>query len=127
MPVEKYPRADKFLWSVRIFKTRSLSGEACSMGRVKINGVAVKPSRQIKLNEVIEIKKPPVVYTYKVTGLPGSRVSASLVPDFIMDLTSPDEILKLKNQDTFFMTRDPRTGRPTKKERRLIDKLEEDF
>ena len=125
MPVVKFPRADKFLWSVRIFKTRSLAGEACSKGKVTINGISVKPSRQIKLNEIIEVKKPPVVFTYKVTGLPGSRVSAKFVPEFIIDITPPDELEKLKNSGSFFIKRDSRTGRPTKKERRLRDKLED--
>ena len=123
MPVEKFPRADKFLWSVRIFKTRTLAGEACSKGKVTIQGVAVKPSRAIKMNDIIEVRKPPVTYTYQVTGLPGSRVSARLVTDFISDLTPPEELVKLKTLDSFFVRRDPRTGRPTKRERREIDKI----
>ena len=125
MPEGKTPRADKFLWSVRIFKTRSLAGEACSKGRVLINGIPVKPSRNIKPDEIIEVRKPPVVYSYKVLAVPSGRMSAKLVPEYIMNLTPPEELKKLELTDSFFVRRDPRTGRPTKKERRLIDKLGE--
>ena len=125
MPEGKTPRADKFLWSVRLYKTRSLAGEACSKGRVLINGIPVKPSRNIKPDEIIEVRKPPVVYSYKVLAVPSGRMSAKLVPEYIMNLTPPEELKKLELTDSFFVRRDPRKGRPTKKERRLIDKLGE--
>jgi ribosome-associated heat shock protein Hsp15 len=121
-----HPRIDKYLWSVRIFKTRSMATDACKKGRVKIDGQTVKPSRILKTGEEIEIRKPPVSYTYKVTGFPKSRVSAKLVPDFTKNLTPPEELEKLKMQDDFFIRRDKGTGRPTKKERRIIDKLKKD-
>ena len=116
-------RIDKFLWSVRIFKTRSLATDACKKGRVLIDGQPVKASRLVKANEEIKIKKPPVVYTYKVIAFPKSRVGAKLVPEYITDLTSEEELLKLQKTDSFFIKRDKGTGRPTKKERRLLDKM----
>jgi len=116
-------RADKFLWAVRVFKTRSLSAEACKKGKVLIDGFEVKPSRAIRSGDEITVKKPPVNYTYKVTGLPKSRVSAKLVHNYIQDLTPEQELQKLQMMDPFFIKRDRGTGRPTKKERRQIDKL----
>jgi ribosome-associated heat shock protein Hsp15 len=123
MPEEKFPRADKFLWSVRLFKTRSIAGEACTKGRVWINGIQIKPSRLIKPDDTLEVNKPPVLYTYKVNALPAGRVSAKLVSEFVIDITSPEELKKLDYKDNFFIKRDQGRGRPTKKERRLIDKL----
>ncbi len=117
------PRIDKYLWCIRLYKTRSMATEACKKGRVLINGQAVKPSRIVKAGEEIDIKKPPVVYTYKVLGFPKNRLSAKLVPDYASDLTTKEELSKLKLQDDFFIKRDRGTGRPTKKERRIIDKL----
>ena len=79
----------------------------------------------MKIGEKIEINKPPVLYAYQITGLPKSRVSAKLVAGYLEDLTSPDELDKLKTKDMFFVKRDRGTGRPTKKERRLIDKVQD--
>lgn len=87
----------------------------------------VKPSRIIKTGEKIILYKPPVSYSYKVIAIPKSRVSAKLVKDFIEDKTSPEELNKLQLQDNFFIKRDRGAGRPTKKERRIIDKLNKDF
>jgi len=119
------PRIDKYLWSVRVFKTRSMATEACKKGRVKIDGQQVKPSRTVKQGEEIEVKKPPVLYTYKVLEFPKNRVAAKLVPAYSEDLTSEEEMGKLKMQDDFFVKRDKGMGRPTKKERRIIDKLKD--
>jgi len=116
-------RADKFLWTVRIFKTRGLSTDACKKGRVMIDGHPIKPARNIKNGDVIEIKKPPVIYTYKVLNQPKNRIPARLVSEFIADLTSPEELARLEMRDTFFIRREKGKGRPTKKERRLIDKI----
>ena len=121
MTEEKFPRADKFLWSVRLYKTRSLSGEACSKGKVTMNGSPVKPSRPVKENDILEIKKPPVTYTYKVIALPKNRIPAKQVSDYIVNLTTPEELKKLEKMDSFFIRRDRGSGRPTKKERRLLD------
>ena len=123
MAEEKFPRADKFLWSVRLYKTRSLSGEACSKGKVTMNGSPVKPSRPVKENDILEIKKTPVTYTYKVTALPKNRISAKQVSDYIVNLTTPEELKKLEKMDSFFIRRDSGSGRPTKKERRLLDNI----
>jgi ribosome-associated heat shock protein Hsp15 len=118
-----HSRIDKFLWFVRIFKTRTLAIEACKKGRVIINGVPVKPSRIIKLGENIDVKKPPVVYSYIAKDFPKSRISPKLVENYIDDVTSPEELKKLEMQESFFIKRDRGMGRPTKKERRDIDKI----
>jgi ribosome-associated heat shock protein Hsp15 len=126
---EKNPvRIDKFLWSVRIFKTRSIASDECRKGRISINNMQVKPSRIITKNEIILVKKPPVVFTYKVIEPIENRVGAKLVELFVEDLTPEDERAKLEiRQSVTVGYRDKGTGRPTKKERRLIDKLNEDF
>lgn len=123
---DNQPRIDKFLWFVRIFKTRSLATEACKKGRIIINNTAVKPSRIVKIGEIINVKRLPVVYTYSVKGFPKSRISPKLVEIFIEDMTSPDELKKLEMQDPFFIKRDKGIGRPTKKERRDIEKIKGD-
>jgi ribosome-associated heat shock protein Hsp15 len=120
--LEKH-RIDKFLWAVRVFKTRSLATEACKKGRIIIEGIQVKPSRVVKVGDVILVRKLPVIYTYRVTSLPDSRVSAQRVPGFISDMTSAEEIGKLKVSDTVFYTREKGSGRPTKKERRKLDRI----
>jgi ribosome-associated heat shock protein Hsp15 len=121
-------RIDKFLWSVRIYKTRSIAADECRKGRILIDKVQVKPSRIIQQKEIIVVKKLPVVYTYKIIEPIEKRVSAKLVEKYIEDLTTEDEKLKINlKQATGVVYRDKGTGRPTKKERRLIDKLKEDF
>ena len=125
MKEDKAPRVDKFLWTVRLFKTRTLAMEACKKGRVFISGMPVKPSRIVKVGEKIEISKSPVLFSYHIKDLPKSRISAKLVSGYIEDLTSPEELNKLHNKDVFFVKRDRGTGRPTKKERRLIDKVQD--
>lgn len=119
-------RIDKFLWSVRLFKTRTLAAEACEKHRVLVNDREVKPSRGIKEGDLLTVKKLPVVYTYKVIKLIDKRQSASLVPDYITDLTPPDELDKAAiTRMTAYVQRDRGTGRPTKKDRRDIDRLYE--
>jgi ribosome-associated heat shock protein Hsp15 len=119
----KETRIDKFLWSVRIFKTRSLSAEYCKKGKILIEGQPVKASRTVNPGDTIEVNKPPVIYSYQIIDIPKSRISAKLVNDFIRDTTPEEELQKLKLQDTFFIKRDKGSGRPTKKDRRIIDKL----
>jgi len=116
-------RADKYLWCVRIFKTRSQAMDACKKGHVLINSIAVKPSRNIRRGEIINIKRPPVIYSYIVKDFPKNRVPHKLVVNYIDDVTSPKELKKLEIKETFFIKREKGTGRPTKKERRNIDKL----
>jgi ribosome-associated heat shock protein Hsp15 len=119
-------RIDKWLWSVRIFKTRSQASEACRKGRIIINGIQVKPSRDIKAGEIVLIRKPPAVYTYRVKSLVQKRLSAPLARECYEDLTSVEELNKLKINETLFFKRDRGAGRPTKKERRILDKLRGD-
>jgi len=117
-------RIDKWLWAVRIFKSRSLASDACKTGKVEIADQVVKPSRSISIDEIITVKKPPYTFHYRVKGLIAKRVSAKLAVEHVEDLTSPDEILNVKTiQESAFFTRDRGTGRPTKKERRLIDRF----
>ena len=120
----KEVRIDKWLWSVRIFKTRNQATEACKKGKVLINDNPVKPSRIIKINEVVKVKKLPVIYSYKVIGLLSKRVSAKLSIEYVKDITPDEELLKLQMiDDSGFFISDKGTGRPTKKERRTIDKI----
>ncbi|OFX84340.1 MAG: heat-shock protein Hsp15 [Bacteroidetes bacterium GWF2_33_16] len=117
-------RIDKWLWAVRIFKTRSQASEACRKGRIIINDVQVKPSRVIKVGEIVIVRKPPVNHQFKIIGLLENRQSAKLVVNYVEDLTSDEEkaIIEIKNHIGFEI-RDRGIGRPTKKERRLIDEL----
>jgi len=126
MLIDKQIRVDKWLWAVRIFKTRNQATEACKKGRILIREQPVKPSRVLRINNIIQVKRPPVVYSYKVTGLLAKRLSARLVKDYIEDVTPEQELEKLKVRETFFISRDRGSGRPTKKERRIMDKLREE-
>jgi ribosome-associated heat shock protein Hsp15 len=115
-------RIDKWLWAVRVFKTRSLASDACRAGKVKIKEQTVKPSRTVVINDIISVCLPPITRTIKVLALLQNRVSAKLVSSFMEDLTSPEEYKKLELlKDHRFMQRDGGSGRPTKKERRYID------
>jgi ribosome-associated heat shock protein Hsp15 len=116
-------RIDKWLWAIRIYKTRSQASEACKMGRILISGMEVKPSREIRIGDVLFIRKLPVIYTLRVIALVENRLPASRVREFAEDLTSVEELEKLKIKDTAFFKRDRGTGRPTKKERRLLDDI----
>jgi ribosome-associated heat shock protein Hsp15 len=128
MTESKTTRIDKYLWSIRIFKTRSLASEACRKGKIIINDIQVKPSRMISENEIIVVKKPPVTFKFRVIEPIENRVSAKIVSQFAEDLTSDEEKAKLDLKQTVVSGyRDKGTGRPTKKERRLIDRLQDDF
>ncbi len=121
-------RIDKFLWSVRIYKTRSIASDECRKGRIIINDIQVKPSRTVLKNEIITVKKPPVIYSYRIIEPIENRVSAKLVENFIEDLTTDEEKVKLDIRQTVgTIFRDKGTGRPTKKERRLIDRIKDDM
>lgn len=122
-------RIDKWLWAVRLFKTRTLAVEACKKGRVMISGTNIKPSRMIKVNDVIQIKKPPITYSFKVLDLSEKRMGAKLVPEFMEDVTPQSEydILEL-SKVSGFIDRDRGAGRPTKKDRRdLVDFIDDSF
>jgi ribosome-associated heat shock protein Hsp15 len=128
MTDNKTIRIDKFLWSVRIYKTRSIASDECRKGRIIINDIQVKPSRTVLKNEIITVKKPPVIYSYRIIEPIGNRVSAKLVENFIEDLTTDEEKVKLDiRQSVGTIFRDKGTGRPTKKERRLIDRIKDDL
>jgi ribosome-associated heat shock protein Hsp15 len=117
-------RIDKWMWAVRIFKTRSMAAEACKKGKVIIDGVTIKPSRDVKLNEKIDIRVPPIIRSYRVKAISGRRMSAKLAVDFVEDITAQDQLDLLNATKTHgFEKRQRGTGRPTKLERRLIDKL----
>ncbi|NMB05097.1 MAG: RNA-binding S4 domain-containing protein [Bacteroidales bacterium] len=121
-------RIDKWLWAVRIFKTRTAASEACKKGRVLIGGTAVKPSRNIRVGEVIKVRKPPVTYSFKVLGLAEKRMGARLVSEYMENVTPPEqyELLEL-NRISGFVDRQRGTGRPTKKERRDLDQFADDI
>ena len=119
-------RIDKYLWAVRIYKTRTLSTEACKKGRVSVDDMPAKPSRTVMAGDVIQVKKMPVVYSFRVIDPIEKRVGAKIVENFVENVTPEDELHKLDLQDDFFIKRDRGTGRPTKKERRLLDDLRDD-
>jgi len=112
-------RIDKWLWATRVFKSRTIAVEACKKGRISIKGVTIKPSRMIKVGDVIDVRKPPITYSFKVVGLIDRRVGAKLVPDYLENVTSQQqyEILEL-SRISGFVDRARGTGRPTKKDRR---------
>ena len=121
-------RIDKWLWAVRIFKTRTLASEACARGKVKIDGTAVKASRNIKKNDIVQVRKGVVKYLYKVRKNAEKRMGAKLVPDFLEDITTEEELAKLKSaQKQPIQSREKGQGRPTKRERRMMDKLKQKF
>lgn len=121
-------RIDKWLWAVRIFKTRALASEACAGGKIKIDGTAVKASRNIKASDIIQIRKGVIKYIYRVKKTAEKRMGAKLVPDFLEDVTPKEELAKLKSaQKQPIQTREKGLGRPTKRERRNMDKFREKF
>lgn len=115
-------RIDKWLWAARIFKTRTIAADACKKGRISINGAQVKPSRMIKPGDVINVKKPPITYSFKVLQAIEKRVGAKLVPEIMENVTTPEqyELLEM-SKISGFIDRARGTGRPTKKDRRSLD------
>ena len=118
-------RIDKYLWAVRIFKTRTLATEACTKGRVSVDDMPAKPSRMVTTGDVIEVKKMPLLYSYRVLDPIEKRVGAKIVDNYVKDVTPQEELQKLEMQDDFFVKRDRGAGRPTKKERRLLDDIQD--
>ncbi len=119
-------RIDKWMWAVRLFKTRSIASEACKKGKILIQNTVVKPSRNVKVGDVICIRRNPVLFSFKVLALTENRMNAKLVNEFVENVTTPDqleliELGKLAAQNG----RDRGTGRPTKKERRDLDEFVE--
>lgn len=117
-------RLDKYLWAVRIFKTRSDAADAVRNNKVLVNGAAAKPSREVRIGDRIAVKWMPAVYSYQVVGLVSSRQPAKNVPAYCLDVTPQSELDKLHApRETLFVVRDRGAGRPTKKERREMDGL----
>ena len=130
-------RVDKYLFAMRIYKTRSLAAEACKKGRVTMHGQELKPSRTFKIGDKFSVRKGPVTYTYEVLQLSENRLGAKLVADYMRDITTKDQLEILELARLAGQTgRDRGTGRPTKKDRRdieqfiseeyLLDELDED-
>ena len=118
----KEVRIDKWLWAVRIFKTRTIASDACKLGRVTIDGNKVKSSRTVHVGDIIQVRKSPITYSFKVLQLAENRMGAKLVPGFMENVTPPEqmEILQLQRLNGF-IDRAKGTGRPTKKDRRDLD------
>ena len=117
-------RIDKYLWSIRVYKTRSDATDACKGGKIRINGADIKPSRNVRSGDVITVRKGAVTYTYRVISPIDKRQSAKLVSEYAENLTPQEELDKLRAPvETFFLKRDRGSGRPTKKERRQMDSL----
>lgn len=115
-------RIDKWLWAVRIYKTRSQSTESCRKGHVSIGNLPVKPSRSIHIGEVVKVRKSPVVRSFRVLDLAEKRMSAKLTEDYLEDVTPPEELeIQEMQKNMRWLSRDPGTGRPTKKDRRELD------
>ncbi len=124
--MEEGVRIDKYLWAIRVFKTRSVAAEAIKKGRVMIDGLPVKNSRVVKVGMTIDVRFPPIVRSFKVLEISGKRMGAKLVPDFMKEVTSDDQIELLElSRLANAMGRRKGLGRPTKKDRRDLDKLDE--
>jgi len=121
----KSVRIDKYLWAVRLYKTRTLATEACKKGKVSVDDMPAKPSRTVSAGDVIEVRKMPVVYSYRIKDPIEKRVGAKIVDQYVEDVTPQEELQKLDMQDDFFIKRDRGAGRPTKKERRLLDDIQD--
>lgn len=117
-------RVDKWLWAARIFKTRSIAAAACKKGQVTLRGAQLKPSRTIKEGDVIEVRKSPVTYSFRVKQTIEKRVGAKLLPDVLENVTPPEqyELLEM-NRISGFVDRARGTGRPTKKDRRELEEF----
>ena len=115
-------RIDKWMWAARIFKTRTIAAEACKKGRVSINGAQAKPARTVKPGDVVQVKKAPITYSFKVLQAIEKRVGAKLVPEIMENVTTPEqyELLEM-SRISGFIDRARGTGRPTKKDRRDLD------
>lgn len=122
-------RIDKWLWAVRLYKTRTIAAEACRKGQVSLGGVNLKPSRMVRVGDVVSVRKPPITLSFKILQAIENRISAKLVPEMLEDVTPPEqyELLELSKIGGF-VDRARGTGRPTKKERRDLDSfLSDDF
>jgi len=127
MTMDKDVRVDKWLWATRVFKTRTIATEACKKGRVSIGGMNVKPSRPLKVGEIVDVRKPPVTYSFRVKALAENRMGAKLVPEYLENVTpaSQMELLEMV-RISGFINRQKGLGRPTKKEGRELSRFTDD-
>lgn len=116
-------RLDKWLWAVRVFKTRPLATDACRAGHVKRDDHVLKPARTVQLGDVYLVRQGLLTRTLRVVGVPNNRVAASLVPDFMENLTPPEAIAQARAAATSPVLRARGEGRPTKRDRRALDRL----
>lgn len=117
-------RIDKYLWAIRLFKTRSESAEACNGNKVQINGTTAKAAKQVKIGDLLTVRKGPALLSYKVLQLSESRMGAPLVENYVLDTTPESERAKFHApKETIMLMRDRGAGRPTKKDRRELDAL----
>jgi len=117
-------RVDKWLWAVRIYKSRSQAAAACSAGKVRIGTDSLKPSRSVHVGDVITASVGEITRTVRVVALLERRVGAKLVPQYMDDLTPPSEYTKRREPDFRPLVMRPKgSGRPTKKDRRKLDEL----
>ncbi len=122
--MEDSVRIDKWLWAVRVYKTRSDAADGCRNNRVTINGAYTKPSRDVRAGDVVGVRKGIVTYSFRVVEPVSNRQPAKNVPLYAEDITAPEELARLNvPRETVFISRDRGAGRPTKKERRDIDEL----
>lgn len=121
-------RIDKYIWSIRLFKTRSLAAHACDNEKVKLNGLEAKPSKDVKVGDTISVKETPIWRAFKVIDLPKSRLGAKLLPAYCMEITDPTDLEELNR--IRLMNKENREsgiyGRPTKKDRRNLDRFKTD-
>ena len=121
-------RIDKFLWSVRLFKTRNESADACRSGKIKVNSAEAKPSREVKVGDMIDLRRVNINYKYRILHVPANRLPAKLVPEHLENLTPQEELDKLNTpKESLLFYRERGKGRPTKKERRDIDEILDNF
>lgn len=120
-------RVDKWLWAMRVFKTRTIATDACKKGRVMIGASAVKPSRTIKPGDIIDVRKPPITYSFRVKAVTGNRLGAKLVPEYLENITpqSQYELLEM-TRISGFVDRRKGLGRPTKRDSRELSRFRED-
>lgn len=123
----KEVRVDKWLWAMRVFKTRSISTDACKKGRVSIGGTAVKPSRTVKPGDIVDVRKPPVTYSFRVLQTTENRLGAKLVPEYLENITpqSQYDLLEM-TRISGFVNRQKGLGRPTKRDSRELERFKEE-
>lgn len=125
--MEREERVDKWLWAMRVFKTRTIATDACKKGRVSVGGVTAKPSRTVKPGDRVDVRKPPVTYSFKVLQTTANRLGAKLVPEYLENITDPSqyELLEM-TRISGFVDRRKGLGRPTKRDSREMNRFREE-